>query len=286
MTWTSAIRALASTVVLAATGATPLTAQPVDVDLDFGDVPSVIDADQRRSARLDAFIPRENTAFFAGERLTYSVKYGPIRAGECRLEVGAPVVVEGRPCLPLVGTARSSDFFSSIFRVEDRMESFLDVDYLLPWRFRKNLQEGKFRANQVIDLDQVNRVATYHDGAAIPLDPEAQDVLSALFYIRTLDLSPGRQAVFRVHADKKNVDMELHVLGRERVDTDAGKFDCLVVEPLILLDSGLYDHKKGKLVMYLTDDARKLPVQFKIKVFFGSIVLSLTELTEGVAQNG
>ncbi|MEM7111763.1 MAG: DUF3108 domain-containing protein, partial [Chloroflexota bacterium] len=112
-------------------------------------------------------------------------------------------------------------------------------------------------------------------------DPEAQDVLSALYYVRTLDLEPGTSTTFRVHADEKNVDMELKVHGRERVKTDAGTFDCLVVEPYILLDSGLYDSKKGKLVMYLTDDERKMPVKFKIKVTFGSIVLSLTEMREG-----
>ena len=31
--------------------------------------------------------------------------------------------------------------------------------------------------------------------------------------------------------------------------------------------------------MYVTDDARRLPVLFKIKVFFGSLVLTLTDYT-------
>lgn len=270
------------------TGLAPASqAQDDLIDLDLGeDGLGVVDAEGRRDHHLRELPVRENRAFGPGERLTFSVRYGLIRAGECRLEVLPPVELDGRICLRLVGTAHSSDFFSGIFRVEDRMESYLDREALLPWRFHKDLNEGSYRARQRVDLDQVSRVATYEDGRAFPLDPLAQDALSALYFIRTLDLTPGSRHSFRVHADRKNVDMELHVRGRERVETPAGTFDCLEVEPLILLDSGLYDSRKGKLVMYLTDDGRRVPVLFRIKVLFGSIILTLTDLTEGRSDDG
>jgi hypothetical protein len=262
------------------------TATAQIVDLDLGEDPGVISSDDRRAARLAELEPRDTDAFSVGERLAFSVRYGPVRAGECRLEVLPEVTVNGRPCWYLVGTATSSDFFSSVFKVDDRLESYLDTEYLLPWRSTKVLNEGSYHTNQRVELDQVNRMATYHDGTTIPLDPEAQDILSVLYHVRTLDLRPGFSDVIRVHADKKNVDLEVRVLGRERVETPRGTFDCLVVEPLIRLDTGLYDSEKGKLVMYLTDDARKLPVLFKIKVFFGSIILTLTDYVEGGASDG
>lgn len=262
------------------------TARAQIVDLDLGDDPGVITSDDRHEARLAELEPRQNRAFGVGERMLYSVRYGFVRAGECRLEVLPEVSVNGRPCYKLVGTAQSSDFFSSVFRVDDRLESYLDTELLLPWRSAKVLHEGGYHADQRVELDQVNRMATYHDGTTVPLDPGAQDILSVLYHIRTLDLRPGFSDVIRVHADEKNVDLEVRVLGREEVDTPGGTFRCLAVEPLIRLDTGLYDSEKGKLVMYVTDDARKLPVMFKIKVFFGSIVLTLTDLVEGSAPDG
>jgi len=262
------------------------TASAQIVDLDLGDDPGVITSDDRHEARLAELEPRENHAFGVGERMLYSVRYGPVRAGECRLEVLPEVSVNGRPCYKLVGTAQSSDFFSSIFRVDDRLESFLDTEFLLPWRFSKVLHEGSYHDEQRVELDQVNRMATYQDGTTVALDPGAQDILSVLYHIRTLDLRPGFTDVIRVHADEKNVDLEIRVLGREEVETPGGTFACLAVEPLIRLDTGLYDSEKGKLVMYVTDDARKLPVMFKIKVFFGSIVLTLTDLVEGSPPDG
>ena len=60
------------------------------------------------------------------------------------------------------------------------------------------------------------------------------------------------------------------------LETHGDLVDCLEVEPKLLIDTGLYDQEKGKLLIYLTDDRRKLPVLFKIKVFFGSLVLTLT----------
>lgn len=257
------------------------------VDLDYTiDDPSLIDSEDRRTAQLGELEPRANHAFRTGERLTYSVRYGIVRAGECRLEVLPETTVDGRLCHHLIGTAVSSDAFAAVFRVNDRMESFVDVNYLVPWRFEKELHEGTYDAHQRIEFDPLNRVATYQDGTRIPLEEAVFDVLSALYVLRTMDLSPGARFTLPAHADKKNVDLEIRVRGRERVETPAGKFDCLAVEPLILLDSGLYDHKRGKLVIYLTDDARKLPVMFKVRVFFGSIVLTLTDLEEGDTKLG
>jgi hypothetical protein len=258
---------------------------PVDLDFDLDD-PTLIDSDARKEARLGELPQRENGVFYPGERLTFSVRYGIVRAGECRLEVLPNTTVDGRDCHHLIGTAVSSDGFNAVFRVNDRMESMIDAQVLLPWRFEKELHEGQYDAIQRIEFDQLNRVATYHDGTRVSLTEPAFDVLSALYVIRTMPLSPGTRSSLPIHADKKNVPLEIHVRGRERVETPAGTFDCLEVEPLIVLDSGLYDHKRGKLVIYVTDDERRLPVMFKVKVFFGSIVLTLTEHHEGEEARG
>jgi len=251
----------------------------IDFGLDADDDLSIIDSAERRESRLDQFTVRENSAFSPGERLVYSVRYGFIQAGEAALEVRREAMVAGRPCYQIVGTAKSSDFFSSIFRVNDRVESYLDTLYLIPWRFEKELNEGKFHASEHVEMDQINRVATYLDGRTFEMVPEAQDMISAIYHLRTLDLDPGDVVVVKTHADRQNVDIEIHIGERKRVKTSAGEFDCLEAQPFLLLDTGLYDHKKGKLLMYLTDDERRLPVMFKIKVFFGSIVMSLSELS-------
>lgn len=269
--------------------AAPVAAQSTGdglIDLDDIGESNVSDSADRRTRLLDRFEPHDEGAFAPGERLVYSVRYGIIRAGEATLTVGDPVTVNGRRCYEITGTAESNDFFSSVFRVDDRMQTYLDTEFAIPWRFQKELNEGGYHARQRIELDQINQVATYHDGETVEMDVAAHDMLSSLYYIRTLDLVPGLRLQCRTHADKKNVDLEIFVSGRQRVETPAGTFECVVVEPKILLDTGLYDHDKGKLEIFLTDDERKLPVLFRVKVFFGSLVLTLTSLQEGVPTSG
>jgi hypothetical protein len=81
------------------------------------------------------------------------------------------------------------------------------------------------------------------------------------------------------HTDKKNYPLEVKVLKKERVEVDAGTFDCLVVQP-ILQAAGVFE-QKGTLTVWLTDDQKKMPVLMKSKVVIGSITTELTDYSLG-----
>src|SRR5439155_8363202 len=65
--------------------------------------------------------------FQVGERLTYALSWGIISAGNAVLEVSERQTVGGRPVVKLVHTARSNDFISAFYSVNNRVESLLDV---------------------------------------------------------------------------------------------------------------------------------------------------------------
>jgi hypothetical protein len=91
-----------------------------------------------------------------------------------------------------------------------------------------------------------------------------------------MDLQVGRSVYIENHADKKNYPLEIRVLRRETVTVDAGRYDCLVVEPL-MRTSGLF-RQKGRLTVWLTDDERRIPVLMKSKVIIGSISAELIDV--------
>ena len=64
-------------------------------------------------------------------------------------------------------------------------------------------------------------------------------------------------------------------LGRQRIDVDAGTFDCIIVEPL-MKEGGLFK-SEGRVIIWLTDDERKIPVKVSTKVVIGSIDAELRE---------
>jgi hypothetical protein len=89
----------------------------------------------------------------------------------------------------------------------------------------------------------------------------------------------GGTVTFDYHASRKSQPLEVRVLGRERVSVPAGEFDCIAIEP-VLKAGGIFKNK-GRLVIWLTDDERRMPVQMKSKVTVGHISVVLMEARPG-----
>jgi hypothetical protein len=214
-----------------------------------------------------AFVP-----FGAGEKLVFSVQYGLVTAGEASLEVRNLAAIDGRPCYRIVSDARTNDFFSKFFSVRDRYESYMDTTNLYSVRYEKHLREGKFKRDDAVDFDQSGHRAVYKD-KTVPIPPRTQDVLSALYYVRTLPLEVGQAISVANHTDGKNYPLVIKVLGREHIKVDAGEFDCIIVEP-ILRGPGVFT-QQGRLTVWLTDDRRRMPVLMKSKVVIGHVAAIL-----------
>lgn len=155
----------------------------------------------------------------------------------------------------------------------------MDTADLNTRRYEKHLQEGRFKADQVVDFDQERGKAIYSDGREFPLTPQARDVLASLYYVRTLNLEVGKSVYVENHTDRVNYPLEVRILRRERVRVRAGVFDCVVVEP-VLRYPGIFEHK-GKLTVWLTDDVNRIPVLMRSKIVIGSISAVLEKVSSG-----
>ncbi len=217
--------------------------------------------------------------FKTGEKLTFAVRYEFVKAGVATMEVAGRVKCEGGECFRIVSVARSTMPFSLFFEVEDRVESLLDVEKLYTWRYEKNLKEGNYRAREVVVFDQREHTATYPDGRVVTIPEGVQDVLTSLYYIRTMDLEVGKSVFIENHADGKNYPLEVKVLGVEIIKVPAGKYECFILEP-ILKASGIFQHK-GRLTVWMSTDPSHIPVMMKSKVAIGSINVVLLEAETG-----
>lgn len=224
-------------------------------------------------AEEPAPLPVERLPFAPGEQLDFAVKYGVVRAGDARLAVESLEDVNGEPVYRLVSTASSSRFFSTFFTVKDRVESLWSLSRRVPLRFEKHIHEGNYRKDSVIEFDHEQGHAIYENGDRMEIEAGTQDVLSAFYFIRCNRLDVGKSVHVPNHSDGENYPLEVKVVRRETIEVPAGKFRCVVVEPL-LKSAGLFK-QEGRLTIWLTDDARKMPVLMKSKVAVGSIVAEL-----------
>lgn len=218
-----------------------------------------------------------NVAFGSGEKLNYSVGYKFITAGRAVMQVAdKQETVSGRPCYPISFNVRTTSAFDKVFQVRDHYQTYIDVDGIFPWRFEQSVREGKYSRDFSAIIDQRAHQARTTEGT-FTVAPFVHDILSALYYIRTLNLSnvkKGQTLSLKNFFGKETYDLKVRVLGREKVEVDAGTFNCIIVEPLVV-EGGLFKNE-GRIVVYLTDDDRKIPVKVSTKVVIGSIDGELT----------
>ena len=219
-----------------------------------------------------------------GEKLVFTVSYGPMDAGTATMEVLGMTKIRDRLAYHLKTTARTNQFFSFFFKVEDVVESFMDAQTFTSLRFEKHLQEGNFKADQWMVFDPDSNLAIYNDDRRFRTYPNAQDILSVLYYFRSLTFSVGDTVFIPTHADRKNYPLEVVVHRVDVVTVPAGTFVCWVVEPF-LQTTGIFQ-QKGKIVVWLTRNQYKIPVKMETEIVIGSITADLMEYKLGNIEAG
>ena len=223
-----------------------------------------------------------NIAFGVGEKLSFDINYGFINAGHASMEVMRVIDWSGRPSFFVRTLANSNEFFSSIFPVRDTVVTIIDAIGVFSWRFDKRLKEGSYRADRLAIFDQLAQKAMYKSDT-FDVGPFCQDALSALYFTRTQELIAGQSLKFPSFTDGRVKPLEVRVLRKERIEVEAGTFDCIVVEPL-LGEAGIFRHE-GRLTVWLTDDRLRLPVLMKSKVLVGAISAELVDYELGEIED-
>ena len=234
------------------------------------------------SSNKDEFRILENKAFKEGEKLTFDVDYGFVTAGIATMEVPRIKRISGRNAYHVTFEVNSVPSFDVFYKVRDRYETYIDVEGLFPWRFEQHIREGGYTRDFSAFFDQRRGKAKTSEGEyEIPL--YVNDIVSAFYFARTLDYSNikinDRINLQNFYKDKV-YDLDVKFLGKETIEVPAGKFECIVVEPLVK-EGGLFKHE-GNIIVWLTNDELKMPVKVRTKVVIGHVEAKLTRY-EGLA---
>jgi hypothetical protein len=220
----------------------------------------------------------KNDAFTYGELLEYEVNYSFITAGKGYFYILPKKLYKyGRECYDIRFQVRSLESLEWIYKVRDTYSSVLDAEGLFPWEFEQHIREGNYKRDFVAYFDQVNNQA--YTKKKIYNTPEyVHDIVSAFFYTRTKDLHKMRKGdVFYLNNffDDTTYTLGVKMRGRQTVEVKAGKFDCLVIEPLVV-EGGLFK-SEGSILIWLTNDKRKIPVKVATKILIGYVNAELVK---------
>lgn len=228
----------------------------------------------------------EQKAFKTGEKLTFEINYGFVTAGEAVMEVDPSYqTLNGRKCYEIRFTVKSTPSFDWVYKVDDFYKTFVDTEGLFPWRFEQHIKEGNYQRDFEAIFDQENLKAKTYTGDKEPKKFEGefdipkyvQDAMSAFYYGRTIDytkMNEGDLISLQNFYKDKTYPLQIKYLGKETIEVPAGEFRCVKVEPLVQ-EGGLFK-SEGSIVIWMTDDERKMPVKVKTKVLIGSIDADLS----------
>lgn len=178
----------------------------------------------------------------------------------------------------------STGLVSKLFKVNNDYISNLESDLCSSGSYLK-AEEGSRHKETSVTFNREARKAEYLEkdldkkavvnAHEIDIPACVHDVLGGLYSLRTLNLQPGQTTQVAVSDGKKSVLARVEAQQREDIKTPAGSFKTIRYE-CFLFNDVLY-RRYGHLHVWLTDDARKLPVQIRVRLQFtiGTITLQL-----------
>lgn len=204
---------------------------------------------------------------FVGETLRYAMTILGVAAGEIVLSAASDEH-EGRPAYRLKMTISTNDFVSKLYYVRDSLRSWVDPKTLASLCFDEHTAEGR-RVREETTVFDLEHLMVRRGNRVMPMAIPTFDALSSVYFLRTLALK-GPEPVSLSVVGKDVFTLQVAIQGRETITTPAGTFRVIRLEPK---SPGENLIGKGKnLILWVTDDERKLPVQIKSRLSVGTLI--------------
>ncbi len=220
----------------------------------------------------------KNTSFKEGERLVFKVYYnmGAIWVGAGYATFNTTLEdLNGRKVYHVVGDGKTMKSYEWFYKVRDKYETYIDVETMLPAKFIRNVDEGGFKIYNNVTFNQNIGQAISTNGV-YKVPKCIQDVLSAIYYARNIDYSkykPGDKIPFSMFLDDQVYNLYIRYIGKERVTTKYGTFNAIKISPLLI--EGTIFKGGEKMMVWVSDDANRIPVRVDSPILVGSIKVDL-----------
>ena len=227
-----------------------------------------------------------HTPFAPGETLTFDVDWSIFTAGR----VVATVVKsekDGTDPSEIITTARTQGFASLLFKVQDDFDSFFDPQTLCSRRILKKVSENSRHREINIVFNKERGVALQDDrDLNTPKNPPkhienkisgcVEDIVTAFYFLRHQPLHLGQDIHVSLNDGGQTHDVAVEVQARDQLHTALGNRMAFRLEPKIF---GTLYNKQGRLLVWLSNDAQRLPLRIKMTISVGTITGNLKSVT-------
>ncbi len=185
----------------------------------------------------------------------------------------------------------SKGFFARLFNLKfrERVESTVEPSTFTVQKTTILDEQGKRVRTTETTFDRSKGVMTWtsrdpNNPAAEPrhavtdFTGQLQDVLSAIYFIRTQPLEVGKSFDIFIGDGGRVYTIPVKVVEKKRMKTILGRVDVLHVRPELFGPNRLIDDEKGEFSMWITDDQRHIPVGGRVKTDYGTFEIKLKRI--------
>jgi hypothetical protein len=192
--------------------------------------------------------------------------------------------------LKFTGDISSKGFFSKLFnlRFREQVESIVEPASFTVQRSKRTEQQGKRERTSEAVFDGGKVLWTERDPnnpsreprtASSTFSGRVQDILSAIYYLRTQQLGMGKSLDLIISDSGQVYQVPVHVVEKKRIKTILGRVEAFRIEAEIYGPGRLLDGD-GQLSIWVTNDSRRLPVSARVKTEYGTFDITLRKVIQ------
>ena len=208
--------------------------------------------------------------FGAGERMDYVAKIGWNHVGTGSMETVGIEDVRGRPAMHTRFKLKGRWF---LFSANYLLESWIDQANFTSMRFTQDNDEDASDKDKVFEIFGERQTYSVNNGPELPSVPDPLDEGALLYHVRTMDLEVGKTYELNRYFRPDRNPVIVKVIARETITVPAGKFNTIVIQPIIK-SKGIFSDK-GEARIWLSDDKDRVMVQMRVKLKVATINLQL-----------
>jgi Protein of unknown function (DUF3108) len=106
---------------------------------------------------------------------------------------------------------------------------------------------------------------------------ETHDIITAIYQLRRLPLAVGKKFELSISDSGLVYKIPVTVTNREQQNSVSGKIWCFRVEPQVFGD-GRFIEQKGSMVIWISDDAKRMPIRSIINASIGKLDVKLKKI--------
>ena len=224
--------------------------------------------------------------FRIGEVLEFDIGWSSyVTAGTAVLTVREKKPSYDSTAYYITAEGRPTPLLSKLYTLYYKADTLIDVYSLLPQRGSLYVEEGKRHRMKTTTFNHPAKQAKYEVQTAtrvekiLTLPAFTQDALSALYVLRSIPMKAGDKFNMPVTDAGDVYKVQMQVLALESVKTPMGTMNALKIVPLITAPKGA-PPPKG-IAIWISDDARRLPLRIEAQLAVGKFTVALTKVTGG-----